>query len=119
MRRWIAILMLIVMPLQLSWAVAATYCMDEEGTAAQHFGHHFHGQEHDHAHAAKKLMKAKQQACPDCGCAGHLCGAQMVPTMPRALLFSAQGQDFASEPVRRLSSAYPPGIERPKWPVAL
>ena len=111
--------MLVVMPLQLSWAVAATYCMDEDSAAAQHFGHHFHGQEHDHAHAAKKLMKAKQQACYDCGCAGHLCGAQIVPKLTEAVLLATPGQDFASVPVRPMSSADPPGIERPKWLVAL
>lgn len=119
MRRWIAILMLIVLPLQLSWAVAANYCMDEEGAGAQHFGHHFHGQEHEHAHTANKLIKAKQQACHDCGCAGHLCGAQLVPTVQQATLPLMQGEHFTSAPVRPLSSVDPPGIERPKWPVAL
>ncbi|MGE5453202.1 MAG: hypothetical protein ACM3VZ_15330 [Acidobacteriota bacterium] len=119
MRRWIAILMLVVLPLQLSWAVAATYCMDEEGAGAQHFGHHFHGQDHEHAHPGKKLIKAKQQACNDCGCAGHLCGAQLVSTFRPSPLPLAQGESFDSAPVRRLSSVDPPRIERPNWPVAL
>ena len=31
--------LLIVLPLQISWAVAATYCQHETGST-QHFGHH-------------------------------------------------------------------------------
>ncbi len=41
MRKLLAIFLLVLIPLQSSWAVAAEYCTHhEEGAAAQHFGHH-------------------------------------------------------------------------------
>ena len=48
MRRWFAILMLALLPLQFSWAAVAAYCGHESGDAAQHMGHH----EHQHADEA-------------------------------------------------------------------
>ncbi|MDQ4627526.1 cation efflux protein, CzcI family [Janthinobacterium lividum] len=42
MRRFFLILLLFVLPLQMSWAAASAYCLHEEGKAAQHLGHHSH-----------------------------------------------------------------------------
>lgn len=44
MRRWFSILLLVLLPIQFSWAAAAAYCEHESGARADHFGHH----EHDH-----------------------------------------------------------------------
>lgn len=43
MRRFVLILMMVLLPLQWSWAAAASVCGHEQGKA--HFGHH----EHKHA----------------------------------------------------------------------
>ena len=48
MRRWFAVLLLFLLPLQFSWAAVATYCGHESDAHAQHFGHH----EHQHASSA-------------------------------------------------------------------
>jgi hypothetical protein len=54
MRRWLVLLMLAVLPLQLSWAAVAGYCQHEEGPAqGAHFGHHAH--EHEHPPASASL----------------------------------------------------------------
>ncbi|UXH77394.1 cobalt-zinc-cadmium resistance protein [Roseateles amylovorans] len=42
MRRWIHVFLLLVLPLQFSWGVAATYCQHEASPRAAHFGHHTH-----------------------------------------------------------------------------
>lgn len=39
MKRWLFILLMLALPLQLSFAAVASYCGHEEGAAAQHFGH--------------------------------------------------------------------------------
>ena len=47
MRRFLAIVLLALLPLQFSWAAVASYC-GPETQGAGHFGHH----EHDHGHHA-------------------------------------------------------------------
>jgi hypothetical protein len=42
MRRWLAILMLALLPLQFGWAAVAVYCGHESDPQAQHLGHHEH-----------------------------------------------------------------------------
>lgn len=48
MRRWFFVLLLVLMPLQFSWAALATYCEHESGAQAQHLGHHEHEHEKEH-----------------------------------------------------------------------
>lgn len=40
MRRLLVLIMLCLLPLQISWAAVAVYCGHEQGKAAQHIGHH-------------------------------------------------------------------------------
>jgi hypothetical protein len=54
MRRWLILFLLSLLPLQVSWAAAATvdYCAHGQDQTAQHFGHHEDANAHDHdAHA--------------------------------------------------------------------
>jgi hypothetical protein len=46
-RRFLAMVLLALLPLQFSWAAVASYC-EHETQGAGHFGHH----DHDHAHHA-------------------------------------------------------------------
>lgn len=67
MRRWLSIFLLIVLPLQMSWAVAASYCQHETGTP-QHLGHHEH--EHpaddDGERSADAMSADVENDCPLC-----------------------------------------------------
>lgn len=40
MRRLLVLLMLCLLPFQMSWAAVAEYCGHEQEKASQHFGHH-------------------------------------------------------------------------------
>lgn len=42
MRRWLSILILVMLPFQFSWAASASYCQHETSKLASHFGHHEH-----------------------------------------------------------------------------
>ena len=56
MRRWLIMFLLGLLPLQVSWAAAATvdYCAHDQDRTAQHFGHHEDANAHGHdAHAAE------------------------------------------------------------------
>jgi hypothetical protein len=125
MRRWIAIFLIILLPLQFSWAVAADLCLDEPGSDVAHFGHHAHP-EHEHPGAddgaaqslADTLDKGKQHPEGDCGCSGQLCGAHLLPAGLDALIGMPPSQWLSA----RVSCAYPPSdpnrIERPNWSVS-
>lgn len=57
MRRYLAIILLALLPLQFSWAAVASYC-EHETQDAGHFGHHDHDSDHDHAHHAGASSEA-------------------------------------------------------------
>lgn len=117
MRRWIAILLMIVLPLQLTWAVASNYCQDEQGKEAQHFGHQLHM--HEAGTASKHLVKGKQLADRDCGCGGHLCGAHLLPTCVQAVPPSMVDEQLSPVPPWAYAHADPTRIERPNWTASL
>ena len=81
MRRWLLVLLLALLPLQLSWAAVAAYCQHETAPAqAEHFGHHEH-QHHDQgaaktkdSHGAKKAPLTVDNDCGTC----HLGQAQTL-----------------------------------------
>ena len=60
MRRWLALFLLCLLPLQVSWAAVADYCSHEHGSATQHFGHH----DDEHEVWTDQPDDAKQQTDP-------------------------------------------------------
>ncbi|GAP38765.1 hypothetical protein [Piscinibacter sakaiensis] len=116
MRRWLAILLLVLLPTQLSWAVVADYCAHETGAGADHVGHH----DHDvHAHAPAPMGDVDPAADTgpsgdiDCGhCHGHCTGLPVAGTGapldgPRTTPAPAGNAPCAA------AVAAPP--ERPQW----
>ncbi|OWQ92240.1 hypothetical protein CDN99_07835 [Roseateles aquatilis] len=130
MRRWLTVFLLILLPLQLSWAVAATYCQHEADPAASHIGHH----QHEHhglkasddtsaTDATGKVAKAKNGAQPapagvdnDCGSC-HLGHAQPVFSAPPRLP-ALVGPVARTAPSGDWSSRGPDRRERPNWRLA-
>lgn len=120
MRRWLAVLLLVLLPLQFSWAAVASYCLDGSATLidASTPGHDVH-HGHDRIEATDSgqdapAAEAHSTEAHDCGhCHGH--GAGLV-----------QGTADAAGPVRcsgLLATAPPqppePSLtrpERPQWP---
>jgi len=112
MRRFLILVMLCLLPLQVSWAAVSDYCGHEQGKAAQHFGHH----DHDHKVFSEKSDSGKQPGKLDVGhdhC--HLSGflgllntvvvqASVPPTLP-----SLRGNE------RIYSSPALDRLERPNW----
>lgn len=112
MRRLFTILLLVLLPLQLSWASVAVYCQHETGSQAQHFGHH------DHHHQASlgqddtdaKLLGGIDNDCGGChaGCFVAILGdISATPSQIAAVVIS----DY-----RTIQSLSPFEIpERPNW----
>jgi hypothetical protein len=112
MRRWIAICLLALLPLQFGWAAVASYCADESPTAATHLGHHAHAQAADDLQADGSETTPSSEACDHCHCT---CAAAVFGgSLPSCTLPSARP---ASGPDPSIAVAAMTRPERPQWPL--
>ncbi len=148
MRKLLAILLISLLSLQASWAVAASYCRHEQGAAARHFGHHEHRHGQHPVGPAAQSQAAQPQAAPEAAApaADHLagvvdagedgsasaslagadldcsvCHAHALAGMPTAQSTSALEATAVASVA--LSQHLPPSVpqprpERPNWPAA-
>lgn len=118
MRVWLSIFLILFLPLQSAWAVAAPYCGHENSVRVSHFGHHAH--QH---HAADAVMDASKDTSGgsasiavdvDCTpCNGM--GSAMVINFSPAVFFMGKTHYASSvTPESLLAPRQRP--ERPKWP---
>ncbi|MBX3624098.1 MAG: DUF2946 family protein [Rhizobacter sp.] len=121
MRRWLTILLLVMLPFQFTWAAAASYCQHETAPETQHIGHHQH--EHKAASDAGKVKTDAQDAKStklvadnDCGYC-HLNAAKSVQLQALEVpaLKGPAVQDAAVQP---LPTRDPERHERPNWRLA-
>lgn len=111
MRRFLVLLMLCLLPLQISWAAVAEYCGHEQGKAAHHFGHH----DEEHKVSPDNPNGGKQPGQSGMGhdhC--HLSGFQgILSTFTlTACNFSQPSLHCDDGPYSHLAPDRP---ERPKW----
>lgn len=119
MRRWFALLLLVLLPLQFSWAVVEDYCVHGPEGALSHPAHHDHAV---HGHGAADVGVgdpaqpdgASLTAAPsDCGhCHGHcaaLVETSAVPGSPPPGSARPASGDAAR------AGAMPAPPERPQW----
>lgn len=117
MKRLALLLVLIVLPLQATWAAVSAYCTHENGVSSQHFGHHFH----KHRASASDLSggdPSRGNSGPDndCGfCHLNLKLAHSTLSMPQA---DVDPQLDGCSRLDLYSSFVPQGPERPKWCVS-
>jgi hypothetical protein len=119
MRRFLAVILLAMLPLQFSWAAVATYCA-HESRGDGHFGHHEHRHHADagsdaglDAEADAAGDKAPGALDLDCGQCHGQCSVMptLSATVPGAL---------ATEPSRAFTdkaggAPVPTRPERPQW----
>jgi hypothetical protein len=112
MRSLLLICMMLLVPVQWTWAGVATYCAHETGVAARHFGHH----EHQHHAASDEVSKDNTSVSPsgldaDCGICHLGTGHGIVPAhdLPMPDAGHAPPQD---DPLP-YGSHIPGGPERP------
>lgn len=110
MRRWLAILLLVLLPLQSLWAAAAPYCAHEESPKTMHLGHHTH--EHQESPTDEVTSKGSPTAHADChvchGGAAVVTGAIGTPEQP-----AMREHGPSLNPSIPAGSVSPP--ERPNW----
>jgi hypothetical protein len=113
MKKFLVIFLLLLLPLQYSWAAVASYCQHEAGVSAKHLGHHshdYHAVDHQEAGKHSSQTGGIDHDCATChlGCAAALTGSQTIPTAT-----TAQDNHFVHHANRSQASSEPP--ERPQW----
>lgn len=123
MRRFVALLLLVLLPLQAVWAAAAPYCQHESDATSPHIGHH----QPEHAHAtaadaadaanAADALPAQGGDAPNPHSDCHTChgGSVLAHEVSPVQVMSA-----TAPPVPALAQGLPAPPterpERPKWP---
>ena len=116
MHRWLAILLLALLPLQFSWSAVTAYCEHESGPHAQHLGHHEHLQADPDSigsDGATADPSAPAGFDLDCGhCHGTFVGVPApVDSLAPLALASCPAASIAGR-LRTLAQSPP---ERPQW----
>lgn len=114
MRKLFVIFLLVLIPMQLTWAAVAVYCQHDADLTTQHFGHH----DHKHADASTDdtdIDKSKLSKGPhgDCG----VCQAHSSLAVASDLSFPIYN---GMTPLQAHNTDFPPSSllsrpERPKW----
>jgi hypothetical protein len=128
MRRALTVFLLLILPLQLSWAAAAGYCQHEErANVVGHMGHHEHqhskGDDKDAHELTKKAGAEKKDSgekpqCVDDDCAYcHLASLKTVG-LPAIVLEIAAESSFTSHLLPSIGSSLSGRIDRPNWRAA-
>lgn len=115
MKYYLLIFLLVLLPLQFSWAATVGYCQHETSVTFNHTGHHTQDQLSDNQQESSK--NAPHSACMDHDCATCHMGCANAPVNDLGMITVTVSdnppphfQGFASQ----LSKERP---ERPKWPV--
>lgn len=112
MRRLVLICVMLLLPVQWTWAAAASYCGHETGIASKHFGHH----DHLHKASSSDASKGGKSTSPagldlDCGYC-HLGGSQWIAATQILLLLQMEATHSTEGPPPR-GSHLTSGPERP------
>ncbi len=115
MKRYLAIFLLVLLPLQFSWAAMAGYCKDETAVAAKHAGHHSH--DHTIVDHPESDQTSSQSACMVHDCAAcHLgCAAPLFSDLNTTTASVSDAHPLHLQVTGSQMSRERP--ERPQWPV--
>ena len=114
MKRLLMILMMVVLPFQLSWAAAAAYCQHENSPVSSHFGHHVHKHAINAADAKTDKSPSKLTSDDDCTVC-HLGGAGIASMAFLSLAIEATNTDQEFTVNHLQPPPRPKRPERPQW----
>ena len=110
MRRLILLVLLCLLPLQVSWAAVADYCGHEQGKTVRHFGHHVDG--HEASSVVPDDERTSGQPIQHDHC--HLVGFLAVPSASAPISCESAQRSPREDAGSCLSLAASPP-ERPQW----
>ena len=106
MRRLLLLLLLLAVPLQISWAAVSGYCEYEREGTARHFGHHEHHK--DHGGMTGSLAKLHHD------CSHHAGAVAIIAESAEMSAVTSAVPVLVHSPLPPLS-LLPERPERPKW----
>lgn len=111
--------MMLLLPIQWTWAAAAAYCAHEPATAAvRHIGHHEHVHKSTAAESSKDGQPAKSSAldldCEYC----HLSASQWLPALHDVVPAAVAAFSPLEDPLLA-GSHVDSGPDRPDWLLAV
>ncbi|PRC95076.1 hypothetical protein [Solimicrobium silvestre] len=106
MKRILIIFLLTILPLQMSWASVANYCLHEQDKSVQHFGHHTH----QHQTEQQPQSDGTDSDCDYC----HHTGSIFALTNSLQLTDAAHPFPLALDPVL-YQSHIPDSLTKPNW----
>jgi hypothetical protein len=114
MKRFLATVLLALLPLQFSWAALAGYCQHESDVTAPHLGHHSHDHQAADKHESEEDLVSSAEVHHDCatchlGCSAALASDLITPT-------AAADRDYPFDYDVNPSLALTERPERPQWP---
>lgn len=111
MRRFVFLLLIVLLPLQSVWASAAAYCMHEANAAkVSHFGHH----EHEHRAPADPKSSGSLVQDQDCMICHVIACPSVLPATPVVVAPSARPHSPPAATFA-VASARVSEPERPNW----
>jgi carbon starvation protein CstA len=111
-KKLILIFLLMLLPLQFSWAAAAVYCQHEQEQTTHHFGHHSH-QHEAKADPSDDNADHSAKVHDDCGYCHLSCQASFV--MASFDIAAPDGWTYLELYPISYSSHLPDGPKRPDW----
>jgi hypothetical protein len=113
MRKWLAVFLLLVIPMQFTWAATSAYCLHETGIATKHLGHHGH----QHQAKAGELSQSEKPKSNgfdlDCGNCHAGCSLAVATAVGNSVL---PGIGVIEPSADRVLASLPlKAPDRPQW----
>lgn len=113
MRSWLLVVLMMWMPLQLSWAATGSYCAHDQDATVQHLGHHAH--QHQSAEDAAANQSAAGTVSPDLDCGTcHASCSMVLHAMPSSGCVQASSV-VLPRPLPWSESLLIDRPDRPRW----
>ncbi len=112
MKRLLTILLLVLIPLQVTWAAVGVYCQHESDMVTQHIGHHTHEHKSDSSSTDKSDSTSKSVFDNDCGTCHAGCFAVLVSDQTNCFLTAKSSYSEHIKPNYSLHGDRP---DRPQW----
>ncbi|MET1115570.1 MAG: hypothetical protein ABWY08_11560 [Comamonas sp.] len=117
MHRLVLVFLLLLLPVQWTWAAASSICRHESGAASQHFGHHDHRHEAGVSGAAEvqKVSEAGTQLSdlPHADCASCHGAAPALTALQKAPALHHPPRQGATPYLRVVTAGIPERLSRP------